>query len=598
MLLTIDTDLCSVTIEGPDRSSRWRSSNPGSTPTLGVRVEGGMIRSLTWPGAAESAAGHREYRGEGPALAEETSYQLTVASNQGQRLQLRHRDPVLIANVRPVRGHEDVQAGTINFRSQVGRSTFVVTDGARSVELEVEVRPTKLDYDLDYQDLLDGVSGLSRQLVLEYLRATYLGGRAEVARTSHPLEWLLLLREEVEHLERALDQVAAQPHVQLVRERQMRAPERIKRPSSSVRRALVRSQGEGPWVRSALGSRHRSRLPAEVPQETLDTPEHRWLAAQLRGAVTSLAELRRHVLSRSDAGTISKRASAIDVELRGMEERLSPFLQRSPLAEALNMTEGAFSSLALLGRPGYREAYQSLMRLRMSTHVGGEALQLPIRDLADLYEIWCFVAVVALVAEVLGVTVDARQLVKIEDNGIHLRLLPGKASEVSLNHSGGTVRVAYNRQYRSLTGSQRPDIVVQVERPGEAPMVLLCDAKYRLETSPEYIRAFGGVGPPVDAVGQLHRYRDAVVVRAAGFGRGRPTVRGVALFPLGEDDSSTWTDHSFCDSIDDLGIGALPFLPSNMDWVREWLEQSLKAPSERLAWPGPPFLAWERRTRS
>ena len=194
-----------------------------------------------------------------------------------------------------------------------------------------------------------------------------------------------------------------------------------------------------------------------------------------------------------------------------MEERLAPFLQRSPLAEASNTTEGNFSSLTLLGRPDYREAYQSLTRLRMSTHVGGDALQLPIRDLSDLYEIWCFVAVVALVSEVLELTVDVRQLVQIEDSGIRLRVLPGKASVVALPHPGGTVRVAYNRQYRSLTGSQRPDIVVQIERPGQPPMVLLCDAKYRLETSPEYIKAFGGVGPPVDAVGQLHRYRDAVL---------------------------------------------------------------------------------------
>ena len=218
MLLTIDTDLCSITIEGPDRSSRWRSSNPGSTPTLRVRADGGAIRCLTWPEAADLAVGEREYRGDGPALAEETNYQLTVASAEGSGFNCSTATLFSSPTSAPCVA-TNVLAGSINFRSQVGRSLFAVTDGTRSVEFEVEVRPTKLDYDLDYQDLIDGVSGLSRQLVLEYLRATYREGRAEIARSNTPLEWLLLLREEVDHLERALEHVAAQPYVQLVRER-------------------------------------------------------------------------------------------------------------------------------------------------------------------------------------------------------------------------------------------------------------------------------------------------------------------------------------------------------------------------------------------
>lgn len=73
----------------------------------------------------------------------------------------------------------------------------------------------------------------------------------------------------------------------------------------------------------------------------------------------------------------------------------------------------------------------------------------------------------------------------------------------------------------------------------------------------------------------------------------RVVVRGVALFPLGETASADYASHPLYRSLDKLGVGALPFLPHNHTWVGTWLRSVMEAPNKALAWPGPPFSAWE-----
>ncbi len=280
-----------------------------------------------------------------------------------------------------------------------------------------------------------------------------------------------------------------------------------------------------------------------------------------------------------------------------MEETLAPFLAISPLADASSWVSSGFASLILQGRPGYREAYLALLRLNMALMVGGEALDIPMRDLSELYEIWCFLAVVHRVSAVLEKPVEVFSLIELRDNGLRLMVVPGQQSTVKVLAESCEVHVTYNQSFRMLSGTQRPDIVVEIRRGGMPPVLLLLDAKYRLDTTPEYVGSFGSPGPPVDAIGQLHRYRDAIVVKYPKYPLGRPVVRAIALFPLGGADSDGWLKHSFFSSIDDVGIGALPFLPTNMDYVEEWLRHGMTVPATQLAWPGPDFIAWAQLAR-
>lgn len=130
-----------------------------------------------------------------------------------------------------------------------------------------------------------------------------------------------------------------------------------------------------------------------------------------------------------------------------------------------------------------------------------------------------------------------------------------------------------------------PDVGLSISVEGwREPFELIMDAKYRLDTSPAYVEKHGAPGPPEDAVNVLHRYRDAILV---SLGPGRPrdkrsVIVGIALFPF-QDPLGEYEGHTFFRSLEQVGIGALPFLPSRQEYVANYLRQLLRQSGWTLA---------------
>jgi hypothetical protein len=125
------------------------------------------------------------------------------------------------------------------------------------------------------------------------------------------------------------------------------------------------------------------------------------------------------------------------------------------------------------------------------------------------------------------------------------------------------------------TVSQRPDNVIQL---ASEDRLYILDAKYRLAFDPEYESRYGGVGPTIDDINTMHRYRDAIVIphplKPREFQRG--IVQGAAvLFPFR--DESAYRNHRFFKSLADVQIGGLPFLPGTATLAEEHIRGILKA---------------------
>lgn len=598
MLFEVGTERWLFRLKGPDRASIL--TGEGATPpTLRVVVADGddsllrvTIGSVTTPVQGGS------FVGTGPALFEQTAYRVTVESTTGAPAKLEHLDPTLTADLEPLPGNAAVLTGSINFGSQVGDTTFLLTDGSgNALSLTVEVRPSKLDYEQDFAELLDGVNDVARQLTFEFLQATTVGGAVDEADRGTTADWLVLLRDEVDNLDRALQYITVNPHVQLIRDAEFQAIHRIRRPTTLTRNALARGQGEGSWIASHVATRHRARLPATRPTESANTPEHRWLRGELATITSRLAALEaQHRAPRRLAGVESEpsgRRLAIATELGAFRTRLASYLALEPFATAVGRAEATPSSLVLQQRPGYREASQALWRIQAATALRGDALSLPLRALSDLYEIWCFIAVVRLVADLTGHPIEMENIIEVSDQGSRFTVRKGQRSRATFAFRDGRIDVLYNPTYKTATGPQKPDIVIEVNRRGEPSVLLVIDAKYRVRADEKYLLEFKSPGPPVDAIEQLHRYRDAVTVKDQSKTAWRSVTRGVAAFPLNRDHIESWNGHRFHTSIDAVGVGGIPFLPSNTDGMRSWIRRALNMPRVDLAWPGPLFLAWE-----
>jgi hypothetical protein len=111
----------------------------------------------------------------------------------------------------------------------------------------------------------------------------------------------------------------------------------------------------------------------------------------------------------------------------------------------------------------------------------------------------------------------------------------------------------------TFTTTQRPDIVLRLtKRQKDIQYTFLFDAKYRIADG----KKDGQDVPPVDAIDQMHRYRDAIyyVDQANGKPK-REIIGGYVLFP-GNYTKEEYEQSYYHQSAEKVGIGAFPLRPS------------------------------------
>ena len=535
-LFTVETAALRLTWSGPPRPAADRPA------PLVVRAAGAGWVRLDGSDAAD--------RAERPVvLEEETSYPVLVQSLTGEPVALGHRDPVVVAGLVSGDGGR-VAHGRVRFGSQAGRTRFALSAGGRrEVEVEATVAPTKLTW-ADVEAMRAEVEAAAAGLAVASLRpATLAGGGAETAPA--PPVWLAALAASVADLETALSEIDRRPVRETVRPARPVRADRLRRPAPETL-AAARRGGEA------------AVLPGRPAALTDDTAAHRWLGAALDRLLSRLdaldgAEARRRPTARR---AVVRREVA---ELAGRLRRLRAL----PVLGGAGMPP-ASPPLVLRRRPAYAAAYDALRASSRGLDLGGTGLDVATQDLAVLYETWAGLAVVRAVADGLGV--PAPPALRVDAEGADLRLRPRQTVTVE----GGAVTADVEVQPRFPAPPallvQRPDLWVTVRRAGRAPVRAVLDAKYRRDDSAGYRRRHGAAGPPEDALGTLHRYRDAIVGPGGAAG---VVDLAAALFP-GDDDaafrsSRLWT------SLDALGVGAVPLRPGRTGALRALVERLVDA---------------------
>lgn len=537
----------------------------------------------------------------GPALFEQTDYQIYLKSHtQGDEVSIQHRDPQITQRLSSREGNRVVY-GVVNFQGQVGRSIFTVAiNGKPQLDIELEVFPTKIDYETDYQEILAQVQEILTSLAYEYLRSTHQLGKLDTNRRPSRVEWLILLEHIIGDLEKSVRYIAQQPRRALVRTPRYNRIERIRRTDSSVRAQVRRGSGRGGLTDTLVGP-VRERLLESPSEPTLDTLEHRWIRRQLTDIRRTLSLLYK---SLGEVSENSGRGKATQLSLRDMENRISQLLRLEPLAEADGPVPGEFASLQLVSAPGYRETYQRCMLLKFGLRLEGDLYRMSVKDLNVLYEYWVFLSIVQLLREPGVSPADLRDLFKLNRSSLQVRLLEGRRQRVDcIRSKDRKVSVTYNFQYDADEVTlipQKPDIIIRYEEVGWPQILLVCDAKYRIDASAEYRQQFGSFGPPRDAINVLHRYRDAILeFEKDSEPHERPqhvVIQAVAAFPFSEMQADEFRASRLWRSIDRLGVGAIPALPSNLMYMREWLVNAFQQGGWAMADRAIPHLA-EGRVR-
>jgi predicted component of viral defense system (DUF524 family) len=179
-------------------------------------------------------------------------------------------------------------------------------------------------------------------------------------------------------------------------------------------------------------------------------------------------------------------------------------------------------TMVLLKRREYRSMLEAYLRFRRSAFVQLDepALETPLEELPDLYELWGTLLVIETLLDVAveaGYVVERQQLAKHLNGSIYLKVLADGEAALELRQpvTDTTVKLIPQRRYisaatdglRTISFWQIPDISVDI-RHDDQRTVLLFDPKYKLRSEED---AEPGDGKPkkID-IDTMHAYRDAI----------------------------------------------------------------------------------------
>lgn len=612
--------MASLVIEHEDFTLRFRAEKLASVLSKaagnGMSYAGGLLYSdYSWSSpvvsaslekdeadeavdaAAISSAGDCRVLKKAPFFFENTLYQVALNLKSGAGSLC--TDPKLgicrSASSENFGRNEDFLYGTLQFQNDIGKSDFCIEykrNGIRrEFRFEFHVLSSKLDYHSDWKKIVDDIESEYRMLSYDFLRRTYHSFQQDRSGTSSDMIWWNVFCRHREEFQKACRLILERPRMRYRAVEEYRRADQLRILSPSLENEFAENRN----VPSRLYLNERG-------HQTRDTPENRFFKYAVMTIAAKHDRLAARIHSQAAAAAEEEDDSGKQSDLKKLSDdirRTSEELKRiknNPFFRGIGRFTGFRQvSLVLQQAPGYAQLMRVYGLLNALYDLQEGLYGLETKNIADLYELWCYIEVKNLVAEVLGAAPGTIRHTNRAETGDWFGEDPkkGRQSRVIVENAAKTVRleVLYNptsaaggrsgiEGTRVPTGVvQKPDIVLRLTKDPERSFKLtyLFDAKYRLDGSD----APGEVGvPPDDAVNQMHRYRDAIYYDGGIAGEAgdaelkKEVIGGYILFP-GRGEKCAIENSPLYKSIAKVNIGALPLRPGDKgsrDFLREFIE--------------------------
>ena len=471
-----------------------------------------------------------------------------------------------------------VLAGFINYGNEIGRSelqlVYNIGKEQRHFKLGYEVLSTKLNYHEHWKKIVEDIEAEYRMLALDYMKRTFHGFSPDTKGDTPELIWWSIFAGEQEKFIQACRSIIERPRHRLRGYEVYLRADKLKRVPTSIENELAEHRRE---------QAHLYRVEEHI--QSNDTQENRFLKYAL-GQICSKYELlkKRIEAIKNTSNTLKKEMDAVQNDLT--------HLKRHPFFRTVGRFKGLTQeSLVLQRATGYSQVYRTWNLLRRAYSLNDGMYRLQSKDIATLYEIWCFIEVSHIVREQMGIDVDVDHRNRMEMNGVFTwELGKGEHSRILFRKDGVELaELVYNPKHTEKendsismehlvvpTVPQKPDIVLQLTKDDiekGMKMTYLFDAKYRIND-----RTNEGVDtPPDDAINQMHRYRDAIYYKDNQTADGKlkkEIIGGYILFP-GNGDPLEVAKAKFQQSLDEVNIGAFPLRPNDVE-NRKLLEHFIK----------------------
>ncbi len=474
--------------------------------------------------------------------------------------------------------HTNSIRGDVSTGNDVGRFSFTLVYEVEGTTINqsfaFDVLPTKMDLQSDLKIMgqqIDQVLPLWRYTLAE--RTSQSAGAVRQPQPSFLLLWLAQFEALRNQLESGLKYVINAPHSRLLTSTHYRTLDRLKgRLPAKREEAAARAIADEHWDK---------RFAVEKKRLSLDTPENRFVKWVVATSITKLSK----ILGASNVDRFSD-------SFKGKLNEWHANLQRVGRARIFDEV-GTFSglskeSLLLQQGAGYAKIYRSWQQLKWHLALLEGEADLSLRNVAQLYEVWCFLELRRILIDELGCSEMSTSLPNLVTTGLGVELIDGLAGAFEFGRADGmTLRLAHEPIFRSSgnpigtwTTNQKPDIYLEATMPGGASLAWVFDAKYRIRSDdqPSSVGELPEDLVPEDAINQMHRYRDALIHRCEPVSglpeKSRPVLGAFALYPGYFDQRAT--SNPYEEAIRETGIGAFSLLPSPDGSGSVWLTTFLK----------------------
>ena len=529
------------------------------------------------------------YKGEYsnvPLFFEQQRYELIIEPAEGHTVSFWHENYNIRNKITPVGRNKTILTGEMNFGSEIGMTDlFVKVDGYDYLKLTLEVFPSKISYKEDYKEIVSDVTAEVYNLVFDFLKKTYSSFDISSYRQSSPVEFFAIIRKIYKEFIAAADMILKNPHHQLQKEHEVLLWHKIRQTDQRTQRWLEKHpeqiirNGDRFLINKAEGVRK---------YVTYDTKENRLTKFMLIRTASRLERFKNQYL-RLGRETDAEVINAIDRMISGIQRRCNTGFMREVSAVASDSGMSLVFSMA----PGYRELYRCYLLLQHGLTITGSIFNISIKNLAVLYEYWCFIKLNSMMKEKYRLI--SQDIIRVRGGGLFVQLEKGIRSEVKYMNpeNGESITLSYNPKETNVpTVSQRPDNVLSLKKKGaDIEYEYVFDAKYRvnpaLPNTDYYNNISHSPGPQTDDINTMHRYRDAIVYRSGASPYERIMFGAYVLFPYRNEEE--YKEHRFYKSIEQVNIGGLPFLPSATKLVSDMLDElisdSPEAAFERATLP-------------
>lgn len=459
-----------------------------------------------------------------------------------------------------------ILAGFINYKNEIGRSEiqiiYKVDKETRAFRFGFEVLSTKLDYHEHWRTIVEDIEREYRMLSLDYMRRTFHGFSPDQNGEHPDIVWWSVFEGEQQKFIKACKSIIDRPRHRLHGEEVYLRADKLKETPHNIENRLAEHRKEPAYL-------------YRVEQHILsnDTQENRFLKFALHQISKRYEDLRQRIVAvKTASGTMKSAMLATSETLKR--------LQHHPFFRTIGRFKGiSQESMVLQKATGYSQVYRTWNLLRRAYSLNDGLYRLQTKDIATLYEIWCFIEVSHIVKAQLHLDdEDVEHRNRMEMNGIFSwELGKGEHSRILFRKDGVELaELVYNPKNADKengnvgmkdlvvpTVPQKPDIVLQLTKNDlqqGMKMTYLFDAKYRIDGKDKGVDV-----PPEDAINQMHRYRDAIYYKDYDANAlKKEVIGGYILFP-GDGEPNDVAVSKFYKTIKEVNIGAFPLRPKDVE---------------------------------